>query len=413
MIKKVSGLLFISGLILALFSCAPVTIETAPAGAAVYSADGQTQLGTTPYDTRVWFTEKDLVVRQDRYFEEPVKMNFDTPKEMVLKLRPTPVSVYSRPQAEIYPVGSETPIGTAPMKVAVGDKPTEYVLKLADYYDQTISVGVDSPDPLIVEMARRPIVTISAEPEGVEIYENGQLLGTAPVRIEVLSPRTIELHKEGYFAQGGTLKGAPPYEVHGVLRPFPVLSVSATPSSAKISKDGELLGTGSAQLAVGKETLLNITADRFYPQTLTLTPESGTKSVVALKAMPYVMIKSEPSGAEVIIDGKSVGMTPVEQLIEKETTIQLVKGGFVSQTATLTGKDASVNLTLEVIHPTPEEIAAAEKAAAEKAAAEKAAAEKAAAEKAAKQRNLMIAIGGAVAVAAAVLIVVLMKKKKK
>ena len=409
MIKKSAGLFFVLSLVLAICSCAPVTISTSPSGAAVYSADGQTQLGATPFDTSVFLGEKNFTIRQERYFDEPVKLDYDAPRNLDLKLRPTPVLVYSKPDTEIYPSGSETAVGHTPTKVAVNDKASTYTLKTEGYYDQDITVGLESPDPLVVKMARRPIVTISASPEGVEIYENGKLIGTAPVQIEVLSPRTIELHKAGYFAQGGTLTGAPPYEIKATLRPFPVITVTASPDGAQIYRESDLLGKDTAKLAVGEETVLEVRADRYYPQHVTLTPESSAQINVALKAMPYVMINSEPAGAEVMINGESIGMTPVEQLIEKDTSVELRKEGFVNQSAILTGKDASVTLTLKIIHPTAEELAA-EAAAKAKA---KEAAEKAAAEKAAKQRNLMLAIGGAVAIIIAAVAVVLMKKKKK
>jgi hypothetical protein len=353
MIKKVSGLFLISSLILALCSCAPVTIETSPSDAKVYSADGQTLLGTTPYKTKVWISEKNLVVRQNRYFDTPLKLNYDSSEKIDLKLHPTPVVVYSKPVAEIYPVGSETAIGSSPTKIPVGDTPTAYVLKVADYYDQEISVGIDSPDPLVVQLARRPIVTISAEPEGVELYENGERIGAAPVRIEVLSPRTIELRKAGYFIQSGTLTGAPPYEINATLRPFPVITVSATPASAQISRNGELLGKDSVELAVGEKTVMDVRADRYYTESITVTPESSAQVDVALKAMPYVMINSDPAGAEVLLDGKLIGTTPLEQLIEKETTYELRTKDYLPKTVTLNGKDAHPVIVLEAIPPPP------------------------------------------------------------
>ena len=66
------------------------------------------------------------------------------------------------------------------------------------------------------------------------------------------------------------------------------------------------------------------------------------------------MIKSEPAGAEVFIGGKSVGMAPIEQLIEKDTVVELRKEGFVTKTATLSGADKQVSITLEKV---PEPVA--------------------------------------------------------
>lgn len=336
-------------IILAICSCAPVTIKTFPPEATVYSTDGKTQLGTTPFDTSVFIGDKNFVVRKDRYFDEPVKLDFDSPREVDLKLRPVPVLIYSKPDADIYEAGAETSIGRTPMKVSVYDKERSYTLKKADYYDQNITVGLSAPDPIVVKLERRPIVTISAVPAGVEVYENGKLIGVAPVREEISTPRTFELRKPGYFTKSGTLTGAPPYEVSIELRAFPVITVTATPAGAQISRAGGLIGKDSAKLSVGEQTVLEVSATRYYTQSVTLTPESAAQVNIALKAMPYVTINSHPAGAEVMIAGKSVGIAPVEQLIEKDTVVELRKEGFITKTATLTGADKQVTITLEAV----------------------------------------------------------------
>jgi len=351
--KKSIGLLSIVSLVLVICSCAPTTLNTVPSGAAVYRGDSQVQVGTTPFDTSIFLTEKNYTVRKKSYFDEPVKLNYDSPRVLDLKLRATPVLVYSSPDAAIYPAGSETSIGNTPMKVAVYEKEKTYTLKTKDYYDQDITVGLESHDPLVVKMVRRPLVMISATPAGVEVYESGTLLGAAPVREEILAKRTFELRKAGYFTQSLTLTGAPPYDVALELKPFPIITVTATPAGAQISRAGGLLGKDSVKLAVGEKIALDVRADRYYMQSVTLTPESPATVNVALKAMPYVMINSAPAGAEVFIGGKSIGMAPVEQLIEKDTVIELRKEGFVTKSATLTGADKQVTVTLEAVPPPP------------------------------------------------------------
>ncbi|MEI7850482.1 MAG: PEGA domain-containing protein [Kiritimatiellales bacterium] len=352
MIKRSIGMFFVLSLILAICSCAPTTINTIPPGAGVYGVDGKTQLGTTPFDVNIFVSEKNFTVRKDRYFDEPVMVNFESSRTIDLKLRTVPVLVYSKPDAAIYPAGSETSIGNTPMKVQVGDNAATYTLKAKDYYDKEITVGIDSADPLVVELARRPFVTISASPEGVGIYENDKLIGLSPVREEILTSRTFELRKENYFTQRGTITGAPPYEVRAVLRPFPVITVSATPSGAQISRAGSVIGKDSVKLPVGDKIVLDVSADRYYKDSVTLTPESSAEVFVALKAMPYVMINSQPAGAKVVINGATVGVTPVEQLIEKDTVIEVSKEGFIAKTATLTGADKQVAITLEAV-PAP------------------------------------------------------------
>ncbi|MEI8205260.1 MAG: PEGA domain-containing protein [Kiritimatiellales bacterium] len=399
MIKKSINLFFALSLILAICSCAPTTINTIPSSAVVYGADGQTRVGTTPFDTSIFVSEKSFTLRKDRYYDAPVKVDYDSARTIDLKLRPTPVLVDSKPNAAIYPTGLEISIGNTPMKVQVGDKALTYTLKAADYYDQDISVGTESPDPLVVVLARRPIVTISASPEGVGIYENDQLIGISPVREEILTPRTFELRKENYFTQRGTITGAPPYEVRTVLRPFPVITVSATPAGAQISRADSLVGKDSVKLPVGEKIVLDVSADRYYKESVTLTPESPAQIYVALKAMPYVMINSQPAGAKVVINGAAVGTTPVEQLIEKDTVIELSKEGFITKAATLTGADKQVTVTLEEVPAATNEVSAVILAKEKKATVAK--------------TSPLLWIGGVAVIASILLVLFLIKRKKQ
>ena len=349
-IKSV-GLFSALSLIFIICSCAPVTIDTAPSGAAVYNAGSQKQLGNTPYNTSVFIGDKNLSVRKDRYFDEAVKLDFDSPRQIDLKLRPLPVLVYSKPDAEIYVAGSQTSVGKTPLKVDVTDKNCDYTLKAADYYDQDITIGLETTDPLVVKMVRQPNVTISAVQGGVGVYENDKLIGSAPVKQQILTSRTFELRKPGYFTKSITLTGAPPYQMTVDLKPFPIITVSADPAGAQIYRADRLTGKTPVKFAVGEKTVLEVRADRCYPQSITLTPDSPAQIDVTLKAMPYVTINSQPSGAEVFISGKSIGVTPLEQLIEKDTVIELRKDGFVTKTATLTGADKQVSIALELLPP--------------------------------------------------------------
>lgn len=355
MIKKYGGSVCVSGLILALCGCAPVTINSVPPGATVYSADGQTQLGSTPFDTRVIHWDKEFTVRQPGYFDEPVQLNYNSARTVNVALKPAPIEVSSSPVAEIYPSGASVAIGKTPLKLNVSAEEKMYTFKADGYYDQDIAVSIGSPDPLVVTLARRPIVTLSATPSGTEVYEKGKRIGTAPIVEEIGVSRTFELRKENYFTRTITLAGAPPYEVSVDLKPFPVVTVAATPANATIYSGNKLLGKTPFSLPVGEKTDLEVRADRFYPQKVTLTPESKDQVAVSLKAMPFVTVSSEPAGAQVFVAGKSAGTTPIELLVEKTTPIELRKEGFVTETSSLTGADKQVTVKLQAVPPPVQE----------------------------------------------------------
>jgi hypothetical protein len=343
--------LFALGLILA--GCAPVTIDSVPSGATVYDADGD-RVGTTPYATNVVINSRAFTVRKDRYFEQNVTIGPDSAETVKVTLNPQPVILYSKPVAEIIDA-DEKQIGKTPTQIPVGKTAAEYTLKADKYYDQTVSLSVDSDQPTIVELARRPIVNLTADPAGAAIYENGKKIGTAPVEQEITSARTFEVRKDGYFTKSVTIKDAPPYTVHTELEAFPEITVQATPSGADIYHDGKKAGTGRASFSVGEPLKVEVRADRYYSETATLTPESGKTVRVELKAKPYVTIDSTPSGAVVKADGKTIGDTPVETLIESTTTVSVSKDGYQTATETLTGKDERVTVELEKV-PEPEPV---------------------------------------------------------
>jgi len=355
MIKKFAGFVLVSVISLAICSCAPVTITSVPAGAGVYSADGQTEIGVTPFDTSVIHWDKSFTVRQPGYFDQPVTLDYNSPRTVAVALQPVPVLVESSPAAEIYEHGATAPIGKTPMKLFVAEEDTTYTLKADGYYDQDIILGVGSASPLTVTLARRPIVTLSATPSGVEVFEKGRKIGNAPVVEEISTSRTFELRKENFFTRSITLAGAPPYEVSVDLKPFPVITVSATPANADIYSGGKVAGKGTASFSIGQATPVEVKADRFYPQTVTLTPDSASRVAVELKAMPFVTIHSDPAGAQVSVGGRAVGTAPVELLVEKQTSVELSKTGFVTKTATVTPDDRQISVKLQEVPPPAEE----------------------------------------------------------
>jgi len=355
MIKKFAGFVVLSVAALALCSCAPVTITSVPSGAGVYSADGQNELGVTPFGTSVIHGDKSFTVRQPGYFDQSVILDYNSPRTVAVALQPVPVLVESSPPAFIYAQDSAAPIGKTPMKLFVAEEDTTYTLKADGYYDQEITVGTGSASPLTVTLARRPIVTLSATPAGVEVYEKGRKIGTAPVVEEISTSRTFELRKENFFPRSVTLDGAPPYEVSVDLKPFPVITVSATPGNADIYSGGKIAGKGTASFSIGQATPVEVKADRFYPQTVTLTPESAARVSIELKAMPFVTIQSEPSGAQVSVGGRAVGSTPVELLVEKQTSVKFSKEGFVTQTSTINPSDRQISVKLQEVPPPAEE----------------------------------------------------------
>lgn len=326
-------LILAAGLLLS--ACAPVTLDSRPSGATVYDASGQAVLGTTPYDTHILINDKNFVLKKDRFKDQAVQLPFDAEEKMVVTLQAKPILLSSVPPADIYFGDADSAAGRTPLKVAVQQKARQVTLKADGYYDKTIPLSTETPDPFVVNLDRRPIVEIRTSPAGVEVRENGTVLGTAPLSAEIEESRTFEFSKEGYFTKTVTLKGAPPYRVDVELDAYPEISVQTKPVDAQISLDGKPLGTAPVSLKVGRPLSITANADRYYEKTVQLTPESDRDVTVELEAMPYVTVQSDPADAEITADGKSLGTAPVEILVEKPMTVQAAKDGYQPAEVTL------------------------------------------------------------------------------
>lgn len=350
--KKQAGLLLCLAAVVLLAGCASVVLDSNPSGADVYDKTGTELLGTTPFDTFVVHSPKSFVLRKDRYMEEPVSVPFHAAPSMSVDLRAAPVLLQSDPVAAVYPAGTQRTIGRTPLRVRVEGGRT-YVLKAEGYYDKEVVVSIDSSDPTSVQLERRPIVTVSSRPADVVVYEEGRRVGTTPFTEEITRERTFEFRKEGHFAETLTLAGAPPYEVSVELRPYPEITVNVSPASASIVRDGRTVATGSTTLTVGEPIQLVARADRYYEKEISLTPDSPVRVQVELDPMPYVTVRSQPEGAQVVHNGRVIGTAPVELLVEQPTTVEVRRDGYQSATQRLTGRDATVTVRLERI-PEPE-----------------------------------------------------------
>ena len=357
MIKKsvfrVAGLF----LILALISTtcgwrlfhAPVTIHTVPEGASVYKDGGTKMIGTTPYKMHIFHFDKIFEVRKEGFFDAKVLIDYNTVEDVYVKLRALPVLVYSTPGADIYEAEAEKPFGKTPIEVDVYHEDRTYTLKTKDHYDKEITIGLATETPVVLELERRPIITLTAA-DGVEIYENGELFATTTMTEEILTNRTFVLKKEGHYDKTIELTSTSPIDMDVELTPLPIITIETTPADATVYLVGkkEPLGKGGLTLTIEQATRFEVKADRYYSETFTVEPKTQT-ATIKLDAMPYVTLTSDPAGAEVYLDGKLLGITPLEQLIEKETTYELRQDGYQPQSITLDGKTAQPVVAMKTV----------------------------------------------------------------
>lgn len=341
-------------LILLSAGCAPVTIKSFPDGAHVYDADATTLLGTTPYKTSVISDEKTFLLRKNRFHDEQVTIDGNSPETVSVRMRALPVKLHSEPVADIYAAGNDSRLGTTPMMLDVYSNEKTYTLQADGYYSKDVSLREGSPDNVMVHLDRRPLVTMHVKPDGTEIFENDEVIGVTPVTVEILEPRTFELRRDGHFKQTVTINQAPPYDVKFELEAHPIITIDSDVPGAEIYHNDKKKGKVPDSFVISEETTIEVRAPRHYSRTLVLTPDSERTMMVQLKPMPYVTIESRPSGATVTANGKTIGVTPLEKLIETPLYVRVEKDGYQSVSARLTGADGTITIDLEpVTTPAP------------------------------------------------------------
>ena len=176
--------------------------------------------------------------------------------------------------------------------------------------------------------------------DGVDIYVDGQYKATGnwtgPLEI---GSYTIEVRQDGHRSVS-IVSHINSEEARCIQlpNPIPILSaieITSNPSNATIMMDGKTLGTTPMLLPnvlVGKHDL---TFSKKNYQTVTKQVEVKENEIeklhVKLSGECSLRINTEPSGAEVVIDGKSYGLTPIAcNLYAGNYTFGIFKEGYSS-----------------------------------------------------------------------------------
>ena len=113
------------------------------------------------------------------------------------------------------------------------------------------------------------------------------------------------------------------------------LVIRTNPKNADIYVDNEKIGAGYASKAVslGAEHRYKVQCDNYWPKEGLVYFEEREDRQIDIELEPnfgYITIKTEPSGAEVYIDGKKVGTTPyLSEMIEfGRRRVELKKSGY-------------------------------------------------------------------------------------
>ncbi|KAA1189003.1 PEGA domain-containing protein [Pseudohalioglobus sediminis] len=212
------------------------------------------------------------------------------------------------------------------------------------YHPLEISVTVTDEDSQRSELVMAPLpgkLDIVSQPSGARVFIDEQHVGDTPLQslsVEA-GTYTLRLQAERYLAHEQQL------EVEGrnssqqftiALQPgWAEVSVSSTPAGAQILLDGEVAGVTPAKLEVMQgehQLMLQHPTHADWQQDLEITAGMAQDlgNITLQAAAGLLQLDSQPSGANVTLDGEFQGQTPLELAVSpgRPHRLSLSKPGY-------------------------------------------------------------------------------------
>lgn len=164
-------------------------------------------------------------------------------------------------------------------------------------------------------------IMIKSEPQGAEIYLNGQKRNvTTPYQDELIAGEySLRVSKEFYYTHNSsfTIEEGKHISLPVIrLKPkFAYFSVKTNPAEAEIYLDNILIGESPLELAKiesGRHKF-KIMKDSYHPYEEEIYFDDGDKKLLNFElkqAYGGLIIESEPTGAEISLNSKKIGLTP-------------------------------------------------------------------------------------------------------
>jgi hypothetical protein len=221
------------------------------------------------------------------------------------------------------------------------------------------------------------IYRVHSNVNGAAVYFDGEYKGEivdnildVPVYIAATPYRSFTVEKEGYRSYTGGINSVPAkgqiINLYATLSALPLteygsLHLTVTPTLSTVSFDGQVVGivpvTGILDLKNIEPGahIIQVSKEGFNPNTtdVVVQKNENLKLFIALQPinLTSLSVTSDPSGALVILDGETVGTTPLnlQDVAIGSHSLRLTMAGFndYNETIVLTAEGGyfAVNLT--------------------------------------------------------------------
>jgi PEGA domain-containing protein len=194
---------------------------------------------------------------------------------------------------------------------------------------------------LVADFTNLGFLSVTSEPSAATVSLDNMESGTTPFTKQVPSGEyTVVVSKEGYkeLQKRVIVKDNETEKMHIVLPPSTCsVRIFSEPGSADVYLDGIHKGTTPFLMndVAGGTHLIKIEKEGYQKiqETLNANQALVEKTYKLLPITGGLSIQTDPDGAEVLIDGKDAGSTPLQLsgLMEKKYLVHLEKKGYTSK----------------------------------------------------------------------------------
>ena len=238
-------------------------------------------------------------------------------------------------------------------------RPGDYrvLLQTEGYYDleQSFAAGDDAPGML--RLQQRPLpgtVHLFGDPLTIaEVTFDGEVIGNTPITVSGIEPGKYTLRFEGerYLPWEGMIEveglGKEQSIVAQLVPAFGRVRIISEPPGAGVFSGPEDLGRTPAvvEIAEGRQSI-NLILDGYKPADIDVSIMADTETelapVILEKADGMLSVRTRPSGANVTVDGKYRGQSPVRVALApgQKYLIGLSKAGYGKTTRSVRLKAA-------------------------------------------------------------------------
>jgi len=346
-----------------------LSITSQPESEAEIWIDGQSTGRTTPASFEMLSAGNHTLTLKKEMFEALIReFSINSGQETKLNLSMTPTfgsfSISTTPPAEIWIDQTKVGTGTYSDRLLKGLHIIEAKLDKHNTITESVTIEIDKPLSFQWQMVPKTgTLAINTNPPEANVYLDGTLKGTSPFFIEnvIIGEHMLRFTKTGYGEVSNqiSLKENQTLEITEKLPTGIEVTINSTPSGAEVWIDGIKEGITPLSMTLSfRSYTIKLTKEDYQDVSKFIEIDKGeTEYKFSLSPTIFtISIHSLPNKADVWIDGRKEGITPLSKALPLGNHIfKLNKANYqeISQSVYIDGTKTEFSFILSKIPKEP------------------------------------------------------------